>query len=82
MQHEQLQAANGRLYQGMGLAYAQLVAQAHEGEFTCEQRPDGGTAIRFAVPLFKPNIDKGEPSYRDYFFAPLSVEDVELSVME
>ena len=82
MQHEQLQAANGRLYQGMGLAYAQLVAQAHEGEFTCEQRPDGGTAIRFAVPLFEPNIDKGEPSYRDYFFAPLSVEDVELSVME
>lgn len=82
MPREQLHAANNRLYQGMGLAYAQLIAQAHEGELTYEPRPEGGSIFRLAVPLFAPDVGGDEPSYHSYYFAPLSVEDVELSVME
>ena len=79
---ERMRLTASGMQPGLGLAFAQLVAQAHEGTLTCAQRPGGGTEMRLAIPLFEP-LTKLAPgrSIRSDFVRPMSVEDVELSVL-
>ena len=51
---ERMRLTASGMQPGLGLAFAQLVAQAHEGTLTCAQRPGGGTEMRLAIPLFEP----------------------------
>ncbi|WP_455558998.1 sensor histidine kinase [Agathobaculum hominis] len=79
---ERMRLTASGMQPGLGLAFAQLVAQAHEGTLTCAQRPGGGTEMRLAIPLFEP-LTKLAPgrSIRSDFVRPMSVEDVELSIL-
>ena len=79
---ERMRLTASGMQPGLGLAFAQLVAQAHEGTLTCAQRPGGGTEMRLAIPLFEPLIKLAPGrSIRSDFVRPMSVEDVELSVL-
>ena len=79
---ERMRLTASGMQPGLGLAFAKLIAEAHEGTLTCKQRPDGGTEMRLAIPIFQPLVKLAEGrSIRSDFVRPMSVEDVELSIL-
>jgi two-component system sensor histidine kinase TctE len=54
---------------GLGLAIVRAVAQAHGGELSLSDRPDGGLVARVVLPLSRPGV----PGVFSWLLAPLAL---------
>ena len=47
---------------GLGLAYARMLAQAHEGDLQYQDAPGGGSSFRITIPLHPEHLSQDEAS--------------------